>query len=176
MSIDSTAVQQEHISFSGTVTREQYLLVHRLLLAGWRSLPAMGLYVVIIAQIFDLGIHDASETQLQGILANLWGAVGLFVLMWGTTVFARRRQWRKMDATQRDITGSIGEAGIEWSTPMTTARFPWSKLVKVRQHREMLLIFYNASCALYAPKQFFATETEWREANALALRRLSAKP
>jgi len=55
---------------------------------------------------------------------------------------------------------------------MTTAKFPWSKLVKIRRHPEMLLVFYSANCAFYIPRHFFATEAAWNQANALALRAL----
>ena len=134
------------------------------------------LCVVAGALIFNVGGTEENNDPLVDALANVLFAVGMIVFIWGVTSVGRYRQWRQVKADQQGITGSIGDTGLEWNTPMTTAKFPWSKLVKVRQHPDMLLVFYNARCAFYLPKSFFATETEWSEANALALRRLPAKP
>nr|WP_267877712.1 YcxB family protein [Duganella guangzhouensis] len=77
----------------------------------------------------------------------------------------RARQWRQLQASdQHQITGNISEQGLEWNTPMTSTRLPWQKIIKVRQHPDMLLLFYSANCALYLPKSFFASEQAWNEA------------
>lgn len=175
MSIDSPAVQSESFPYKGTITREQFSLVQRMLLPWWGTMRLTTLWIVIGALVFAVGDHIVTGTLLLEALSSLFWATAMIVYVWGLTTYVRHRQWRRVNATQQDITGNLGKAGIEWNTPMITAKFPWSKIVKIRQHPEMLLIFYSSNCAFYVPKHFFATETAWSEANALALRQLPSK-
>jgi hypothetical protein len=174
MSINTASEQVPVFPFAGAITRKQFFLVQRLLLPWWGTMPVTALMLVCCAWMVDAGGNDPTDTPMIKLLSTLIWAAGMILLVWGIVTFARRRQWRQVEATQQEIRGTIGEAGLEWSTPMTTSKFPWSKIIKVRQHPEMLLMFYSANCAFYVPKRFFATETAWNEANALALRQLPA--
>lgn len=175
MPIDPSAPQQEVIAFAGAITRTQFALVQRLLLPWWGAMYVTAATIVIAALVFDVAGGGATGSTLGWLITNLlWSAV-MFGFVWGLTMFSRHRQWRHVRAAQQEITGTIGAEGLEWNTPMTTAKYPWSKIVKLRQHPEMLLLFYSANCAFYAPRAFFATEAAWTEANALAARRFPAK-
>jgi hypothetical protein len=175
MSIDSLATQSELHRFGGTITREQFSLVQRLLLPWWGSMRFTALCIVIVAPLLNAGLGILNGISLEEFIFSMMWALAMIVFVWALVKFSLRRQWTMIQTTQPQITGNLNVNGLEWNTPMTT-KFPWSKLVKIRQHPEMLLIFYSPKCAFYMPKQFFATESAWNEANAFALRQLHAKP
>jgi hypothetical protein len=174
MLINTVSEQVPLFPFAGAITRDHFFLVQRLSLPWWGTMPVTALSIIVCAWMLDAGGNDSAGPPLVKLLSTLIWASAMIVLLWGVVTFARRRQWRQVQATQQEIRGSIGEAGLEWSTPMTTAKFPWSKIIKVRQHPEMLLMFYSARCAFYVPKRFFANEAAWNDANAFVLRQLPA--
>jgi hypothetical protein len=174
MPTETPALHHEAIPFAGALTREQFSLVQRLLLPWWGSMWITSLFIFVLALMFNLA-GEAGATLLVNTLANLLWAAAMSVFVWVMTSLVRYRQWRRIKAMKQTVAGRIGETGIEWNTPMTTATFPWPKIVKLRQHPDMLLFFYSARCAFYVPRTFFATETAWRDANELALRSFSAR-
>lgn len=175
MSTNTATIQDDSFPFKGSITREQFSLVQRLLLPWWGTTRVSMLWMVIGTLV--IGVQDClvnGTSPLEAFFSLAWTPV-LIVFTAGLTAWGRQLQWRQVSANAQEITGNLGDAGIEWNTPMTSAKFPWSKLVKVRQHREMLLIFYNSRCAFYVPRNFFADEATWQAANALALERLPPK-
>lgn len=175
MSVESPVARFETLHFAGTVTRDQFSLVQRLLLPWWGEMKMTALCIVIVALIFEVGVSATTDTPLVRVLAALFWSGPMIVLVWGVTKFARYRQWVRTESIVRDITGSIGDGGVQWNTTMTTASYPWSKIIKVRQHPDLLLLFYSGQCAFYFPRQFFASDSAWSDANALAMRHFNAK-
>lgn len=108
---------------------------------------------------------------LEGWITGAIMALPLIILLYGFVALISRMQWRRVAAMQQEINGAIGDAGVAWNTSMTTANFPWAKIVKVHQHPDMLLLFYSGQCAFYVPKRFFSTDSAWQDACALAVRR-----
>jgi len=41
------------------------------------------------------------------------------------------------------INGSLTAAGIECNTEVSSSRFGWDKLVRVRQAQDLVLVFYS---------------------------------
>ncbi|MFL6658271.1 MAG: YcxB family protein [Massilia sp.] len=132
------------------------------------------IWIVGCFLVFTVGLRRPTDTPLEAILASLIMSSVLILFVWRLGTFARNRQWRQLEAMQQTVTGKLGTDGLEWNTPMTSANFPWPKIVKIRRHPEMLLLFYSARCAFYLPRTFFATEAAWNEANALAIRQMPA--
>jgi hypothetical protein len=157
-------------SFRGTITRDQFTLVHRLMTPWWGTVKSTPLWIFVFMLISNLTIRDGADSILTTFIASLLLAVPLTMLAWLIALLGRHRQWHRLSVDQREITGTIGEAGLEWNTPVTTATYPWSKIVKIRQHPDMLLIYYSARCAFYLPKNFFTSEADWNKANALGVR------
>ena len=187
------AAPDDAIAFHGALTRSQFALVQRLLLPWWGAMWVTSLWVLLAVVMYQVlgDANPAAHLQPGVTLTPLtwailtvvglvvspltWVTVLTLAIMWAITAFGRRRQWRDAENTHHIIMGSIGTAGLAWNTAMTTANFPWPKLTHMRQHPDMLLIFYSRRCAFYLPKAFFASEAAWHDANALALQQFSGK-
>lgn len=170
MATDYTAAEAAFLTFGGKVTKEQFSLIQRLLLPWWGTMRMTTIVFVTGALVFALGDHIVTGTPLfDALFILVWVAV-LLLYVWGLITFSRSRQWRLIKTTHHDVTGTIGEGGLEWNTSISASALPWSKIVKVRRHPEMLLLFYHAKCAFYIPRNFFASEMAWSEANLLITR------
>ena len=190
MSIDP-AVIGNNVPFSGALTRSQFMLVQKLLLPWWASKWMRLLWLVLLyvcladdtsADVATAGgpsSHAANISAITWIFLfvlrilfspGTWSLAILICVTWGATTWIRHRQWRRIEAAHTEVSGHIGDNGIAWNTPLTTANYPCANLTRVRQHPEMLLVFYSPRCAFYLPKNFFRSEAAWGDANALALR------
>lgn len=146
------------IPFKGMVTSAEFARMQRLVAPWWASRPMTALYLLLVCVNF------------YGWFTGILVALPVIAVFFTVLAVASRVQGRRGAALQQEINGTISDDGVGWNTAMTTANFPWTKVVKVRQHPEMLLVFYSSMCAFYMPKRFFATESAWQEACALAVR------
>lgn len=167
-------VQDASIPFAGLPTRTLYAEVRRKMMPWWASPRITVPFMVIVMWYMNGGFASFQADLVFGVILNVLGTGVIIAFFWGLTTFLGRRQWKQVQALHGEIAGQIGVEGLTWSTPFTTNKFPWSKLVKVRHHPELLLFFYTANCAFYVPKAFFNTEAAWNDAYALASEQFSA--
>lgn len=158
---DTAAPSTISIPFKGMVTSAEFARMQRLVAPWWASRTMTALCLLFVCVIF------------YGWFTGVLVALPVIALFFAALSLASRVQGRRGAALQQEINGTISDAGVGWNTAMTTANFPWAKILKVRQHPDMLLLFYSSMCAFYMPKRFFATESAWQEACALAARHKS---
>jgi hypothetical protein len=157
----TTTPSTNSIPFKGVVTSAEFARMQRLVVPWWASRPMTAFYLLLLCVNF------------YGWLTGILMAFPVIAVYFTLLAVASRVQGRRGAALQQEINGTISDEGVCWNTAMTSANFPWTKVVKVRQHPGMLLVFYSRMCAFYMPKRFFATESAWQEACALAVRRHS---
>ncbi len=167
-----TDVSDSSIPFSGRITRQQFSLVQRMMSPWWGTMSMTVLWTVSAALAYALGDHLLADTGPLVALRSLGWAMALLIIVWIATTSAHNQQWNQTIRSQPVVAGRVGEAGLEWNTPLSAVMYPWSRIAKIIQHPEMLLIFHSEKCAFYISKPFFTSETAWSEANALALRHL----
>ena len=158
---NTTAPSITSIPFKGMVTGAEFARMQRLVAPWWASRPMTGLWILFTC------------VYLEGWIAGALIALPVIILIYAAVALISRMQWRRVAALQQEIDGTIGDAGVGWNTAMTTANFPWAKIVKVHRHPDLLLLFHSGRCALYVPKRFFSTDSAWQDACALAVRRQS---
>ncbi len=149
------------IPFKGVVTSAEFARMQRLVAPWWASRPMTAFYLLLVCVNF------------YGWFTGILVAFPVIAVFFTVLALASRVQGRRGAALQQEINGTISDEGVGWNTAMTMANFPWTKVVKVRQRPDMLLVFYSRMCAFYIPKRFFATESAWQEACALTVRRQS---
>jgi hypothetical protein len=149
------------IPFKGMLTGTEFARMQRLVAPWWASPLMTGLWILFACVYFE------------GWIAGVLVALPVIILLYAAVALVSRVQGRRVAKLQQEINGTIGDAGVGWNTAMTTANFPWQKIVKVRKHTDVLLLFYSSRCAFYMPKRFFSTDSAWQDACALAVRRQS---
>jgi hypothetical protein len=149
------------IPFKGMVTGAEFARVQRLMVPWWASPQMTALWILFSCVYFE------------GWIVGALVALPVIILVCAAVALISRAQWRRVAALQQEINGTIGDAGVGWNTAMTTANFPWQKIVKVNEHPDLLLLFYSGRCAFYMPKRFFSSDSAWQNACALAVRRQS---
>lgn len=195
MTIVQVPAKSVRIPFAGQLTGKQFFLVQRMLLPWWGTMGATSAWFMAAALVYSLidnpgyfrfvaPPHWYLAPMTWAIVLAVgfvfspitWIAAAVLVWVWMLTTLARHRCWWRMKRDPQTVTGSIGNDNLEWNTAMTTSTYPWARIIKVRHGPDMLLLFYNARCAFYLPKQFFETDVAWRDANALAMRCCPGKP
>ena len=156
---NTTLASNTSIPFNGMVTGAEFARMQRLVAPWWASRPMTALWVLFTFVLFE------------GWTTGLIIAIPVIILVYIAVALISGVQWRQVTALQQEITGTIGDSSVGWNTAMTTANFPWTKILKVHQHADMLLLFYSGRCAFYIPKRFFSTESAWQDACSLAIRR-----
>lgn len=146
------------IPFKGMATGAEFARMQRLVAPWWASRPMTGLWILFTC------------VYLEGWVDGALIALPVIILLYAVVALISRMQGRQVAAIQQEIDGTISDAGVCWNTTMTKANFPWAKIVKVRRHPDLLLLFYSSRCAFYVPKRFFSTDSAWQDACALAVR------
>lgn len=143
------------------LTGAEFARLQRLVAPWWASQLMTGLWILFTC------------VYLEGWITGVLIALPMLILVYAAVALTSRVQWRRVVALQQEINGTISDEGVGWNTALTSANFPWQKIVKVQQHTDMLLLFYSARCAFYMPKRFFSTDSAWQDACALAVQRQS---
>lgn len=170
MPADEILIQSAAIPFNGTLNRQQFLLLQQIMLPWWGTMTVTTAATLAVACVFAIVEYKVNGAPLlDSLSAFAWAAV-LLLYVWALTAYARRRQWRNIQAAQQEIAGSIGNDSLQWNTQLSKSTLPWPQAKQIRQHPQMLLVYYSDTCAFYWPKDFFDTELAWNEANAIAAR------
>jgi hypothetical protein len=160
--LDKIATSATSISFRGTLTGAEFARVQRLMVPWWTSPQMTSLWIL------------SSCVYFEGWIAGALVALPVIILLQVAVALISRVQGRRVAALQQEIDGTIGDGGVGWNTAMTTANFPWAKILRVKEHPDVLLLFYSGRCAFYMPKRFFSSDSAWQDACALAVRCQSA--
>jgi hypothetical protein len=155
---DKIAPPTTLISFRGKMTAAEFARVQRLMAPWWASPQMTSVWILF------------SSVYFEGWIAGALIALPVIILVYVAVALISRVQGRRVAALQQEINGTISEAGVGWITAMTTADFPWTKIVKVKEHPDLMLLFYSSRCAFYMPKRFFSSDSAWQDACALAVR------
>jgi YcxB-like protein len=148
------------IPFRGEITQFDFDRVQSLLLPKW----ATG-YVVVPACIyffveFGSGWSVVFQNPLSA-LPDLLFAFAVIAACWAITWFGRRKAWQANAQMHGETYGHLSPAGLEWSTETTSTKLPWNKLLRFKDAKDLVLIYYSPHCAFYFPKSFFSSEESW---------------
>lgn len=160
------------ISFGGALSFAQFERIQRGLLPWWMRTWIVVPFVVYAFAFNGRSIADIVDQPIVTMLC-LALAMGVLLLIWGLLRFSRRRAWKRAVALNGSVAGSAGAEGISWNTELTQTRFPWTKVTKLRKCPDLVLLFYAPRCALYFPREFFASEEAWHAFGALAAAQLA---
>jgi YcxB-like protein len=156
------------VNFRGMLTKKQFSTMQKALLPKWARwyviLP--GYFYVFLFSTYDW--RTLLKHPLWAVPDLLIAVVGL-MCTWGLIVYLSGRAWKTTTNLQGEIHGQVNESGIEWNTAISSSKFPWAKLLRVKETEQMLLVLYTPRCAFYFPRNFFASDDEW-----LALKNLLA--
>lgn len=152
------------VTFSGSVSREEFSRVNSLLLPRWMRwyflVPCVIYLFVSIGVGWTVALHHPSAAAPDLALAGL-----LLAIAAALTIYLRSRNWRSVTSFTGRVHGAATVSGIEWNTDNSSTRFSWEKLVKVRRARDLTLVFYAPGCAFYFPRAFFESDDSWKQFN-----------
>lgn len=86
------------------------------------------------------------------------------------TVAPRRaitKAWRNTPLLHEAVEGLLGEAGVKWRTQSVDLDLAWEKVVKQKIADDFILLYSAENSALILPRSYFATESDWQEAQKL---------
>jgi hypothetical protein len=152
------------ITFSGSVSREEFSRVNSLLLPRWMRwyffVPCVVYLFVSIGVGWTAALHHPLAAAPDLAVAALVLAAAAAI-----TIYLRSKNWRSVTSLTGKVHGAATVSGIEWNTDNTSARFAWEKLVKVRRARDLTLVFFAPRCAFYFPRSFFESDDSWKQFN-----------
>jgi hypothetical protein len=164
------------IPFQGSYTREMLQRATRLMLARFRLVPWLfGLMIPICLFGVVIVPIQHGEPARSVILTALPGFLFLTVML----VFFLRMPGSSADRLlktnkllQEPVEGYVSEAGIYFSTPHIRLDLSWDRLYKATATESMLLLGISDAQSTVLPREFFASDEDWRrvlawvEANA----------
>jgi len=150
--------------FRGRTSWPQFRQVQGALLPWWAKPYVTAACMAFLMVSLGTGWGVALSSPVKAIPDLL--VIGfLLVFIWAATFYLHTRAWKAQDALHGEITGTVGEQGIEWATATTTSKFSWEKILKYKQLPDMTLAFYSPRCAFYFPRDFFVSDENWRQFN-----------
>lgn len=69
----------------------------------------------------------------------------------------------------------MSREGIHFEAPTGEGMVPWSKFVKVRRARSLMLLYQTPSLFTIVARKFFATDEDWATAATLASEQIAAQ-
>jgi hypothetical protein len=153
------------VRFSGELTLEDYLQLHKLARPVWmRVLPFVFLGIVVLATATQWGTITLDRATItQFILISLF-IVMLFLL----PRVSIRRSWKKNTSLHGQVSGTVDAESVEWNTRFTQSRFPWDAIQKYREAETLLLLYTGPNSVLVFARRFFADAESWQWFLALA--------
>jgi len=162
----NTSPQPAHTEtpFRGQTSWPQFRQVQSALLPWWARPYVTAAAMTYLMVSLGVGWSAALSSPAEAVWDLLFAGFTV-IAIWAGTFYLHSRAWKAHNALHGDITGTVGEKGIEWSTAITSSSFPWEKILKFKQLPDMTLAFYSSRCALYFPRSFFSSEEDWRHFN-----------
>jgi YcxB-like protein len=148
------------IPFRGEITQFDFARAQSLLLPKWATA-----YVIVPLCLFlfiHLGIGWSATFQNPlSALPDLLFAFAVIAAYWAITWFGRRRAWQADAQMHGQTYGLLSPVGLEWNTEITSTKLPWNKLLRFKEVKDLVLIYYSPHCAFYFPRSFFSSEESW---------------
>lgn len=161
----------DEIKFRGLATFRQFTAIQNALLPWW----ARWYVAVVNVLILYFAFADDPMARISspiGIVATLIAIAFMAIAVWGMVEFSRRRAWRSLSKLNGPVSGRVFEGGIDWNTELSATQLPWKKFTRVRELPDLILVHYSPRCALYFPKNFFASDERWDKFRSLLAARL----
>jgi hypothetical protein len=148
------------IQFSGQYTFDQFKKAQTAASGlrrpfRWMLLP--------IAAVILLGV--GVPLVKEGMAPAEWLPVLVFLVL-GTGVYMFRRMTIRQNfesnrALDRPISGTIDEEGVELVSQYGQSRTPWPVYYQARVSKNMVLLYQSTTQALFLPREFFASDSDW---------------
>lgn len=164
MNTSPESLAHKNTPFRGNASWPQFRRIQRALLPWWANSYVTAAYMTFLMVSLGTGWGVALSSPVEAI-GDLVVVGFLLAFVWGATFYLHKRAWKAQGALHGEITGTVGEQGIEWTTATMTSKFPWAKILKYKQLSDMTLTFYSPRCAFYFPRDFFSSDEDWRQFN-----------
>ena len=153
----------ERVNFAGTFNPEN---ARRARWARRRTdgAGAVGVIVGVFLMLFPL-ISDPKRPDLNSALVSVCGAI-IVCLFWIWPGLRTRKSWRAVKR-QIPVSGSLTQAGLEFRWKGSSSVAAWSNFTKARVVGGTLFLEDLSDQLTYLPRDFFATDEEWRAAITL---------
>lgn len=158
------------IAFKGRMTWAEFRHVQHRLQPAWNQWRVIGPLLVVF-MLWLLGDVDAWQARPTRFVLDLALALGLLMLALLISRGVQYVHWKKQLALHGDMTGTLSEAGLRWTTNLLSAEMSWDKLVGHKIDAQVVLLLYAPRCAYVLPRSFFAEEQDWLDLQAMSKRR-----
>jgi hypothetical protein len=155
------------VPFSGALSHVRFVAIQRAMTPWWGRLYMTWLTLCALQFYFsDRDFLDTLGDPVEALSTAILSTAGVLFL-WVLTRFVWRRAWRKSMALHGGVTGRADAEHIQWRTQFANSEYQWNKFIRARSGPDLLLLHYSARCALYFPREFFASDEDWAAFRAL---------
>jgi hypothetical protein len=163
------------VPFSGSLSHARFVEIQRAMTPWWGRLYMTWLFLSVLQfSLGERGFLDTLGDPVELLSVFIFSTAGILFL-WALTRFVWRRSWRRNMALLGDVTGLAGAEHILWRTQLADSQFQWRKFTRARTTPELLLLHYSPRCALYFPREFFASDEQWTAFRALVDSKLPSR-
>ena len=156
------------IRFQGRFTRETLLRAIRLTMGHYRLslwffgvMTVLALFGTVVVPLLDGASFDPVSLLMPLVFAILLGLVA-----WSPYA-AVDRSLKTNKLIQEPLEGHADETGVYFSTPHSRTDLPWDMFHKAVLSDSMVLLGQSAQQFYPFPREFFASDKDWRAFQAL---------
>lgn len=148
------------IQFSGQYTFDQFKKAQTAVSGlrrpfRWMLWPIA--VVIFLGTVLPMLREGTDPAQWLPGLAVLLVVGGLYMFR----RMAIRQNFESNRALDKPITGTADEEGIELVSQYGQSRMPWSAYYQAKVSRNMVLLYQSTTQALFLPREFFASDSDW---------------
>jgi hypothetical protein len=163
------------VPFSGSLSHARFVEIQRALTPWWGRLYMTWLVLLFCQAYFGgRGFLETLSDPEDVITYAIVSTAGI-AFLWVLTRVVWRRAWQKGQQLHGAVAGNANSEGILWSTEVANSQYHWQKFIRARSTPNLLLLHYSARCALYFPREFFASDDQWAAFRALVDSRLPSR-
>lgn len=158
------------VGFEGVVSEDDFVAAQRLHCRAWRVwIVPLALVVAIVSVLSALTANaaDAGAAALGVVLISLVALGWLAPWHW-------RRLYRRQPSLHEPFEGQLDEEGLTCRSPFVQGSLPWRMVVRARIDEGMILLYQGPRLFNLLPRRLFASDDDWRRAQALAARMTAA--
>jgi hypothetical protein len=159
-------LKTEEIPFRGVIARDVYFRAQRL--NSNNAIWLIRLAAIAFMSIIAISAYSNGDYAFATTLAGLAAVYIPIILAVRTWRFGRI--YDQSPYLHAQYHGKLTEANFHIEGPLGTSDIPWNKLVKVRANDDLLLLYIGPNIFHVLTRDFFASDVEWKEARALAMR------
>lgn len=149
----TSELRSASIQFGGQVDRKQFRAIQKLLLPWWAKPQILVLAVLYLVISSGVGWKTALVEPAKA-LPDLAVALAIILGYFAWSSFYWNRTWKAYQNLHGQISGTVGQDGVEWNTSTASSRFSWEKIHKYKRTPTITLVFYAPRSALFFPPQF----------------------